>query len=150
VLIDAHQHLCITPGRVLIGVRQVEALPQAAKASVLTSMCRPASDIVPCAHHADKLSPFKFYQYFLTSVTDGEVVRFLRMLTFLPLEVSRAHVCLRLYTAWSRDADTQAVLYMCRCLRAVYLCAPGVRSGHSAAVFVLAWRHMRPGSHVPP
>jgi tyrosyl-tRNA synthetase len=36
---------------------------------------------------ADKLSPFKFYQYFLTSVTDGEVVRFLRMLTFLPLEV---------------------------------------------------------------
>ncbi len=38
---------------------------------------------------ADKLSPFKFYQYFLTSVTDGEVVRFLRMLTFMPLEVTR-------------------------------------------------------------
>ena len=31
------------------------------------------------------LSPFKFYQYLLTSVSDDEVVRFLRMLTFLPL-----------------------------------------------------------------
>ena len=30
-------------------------------------------------------APFKFYQYLLTSVSDDEVVRFLRMLTFLPL-----------------------------------------------------------------
>ena len=35
---------------------------------------------------ADKLSPFKFYQYLLTNVGDEEVVRFLRMLTFVPLE----------------------------------------------------------------
>lgn len=35
---------------------------------------------------ADKLSPFKFYQYLLTTVSDAEVIRFLRMLTFLPLE----------------------------------------------------------------
>jgi hypothetical protein len=34
----------------------------------------------------EKLSPFKFYQYLLTTVGDAEVVRFLRMLTFLPLE----------------------------------------------------------------
>lgn len=35
---------------------------------------------------ADKLSPFKFYQHLLTGVADAEVVKFLRMLTFLPLE----------------------------------------------------------------
>lgn len=35
---------------------------------------------------AEKLSPFKFYQYFLSSVSDVEVVKFLRMLTFLPME----------------------------------------------------------------
>ena len=35
---------------------------------------------------ADKLSPFKFYQYLLTTVGDEEVIRFLRMLTFVPLE----------------------------------------------------------------
>lgn len=35
---------------------------------------------------AEKLSPFKFYQYFLSSVSDKEVIKFLRMLTFLPLE----------------------------------------------------------------
>jgi tyrosyl-tRNA synthetase len=33
----------------------------------------------------DKLSPFQFYQYLLTSVGDAEVLKFLRMLTFLPL-----------------------------------------------------------------
>ena len=32
-----------------------------------------------------KLSPYKFYQY-LFKTTDADVVRFLRMLTFLPLE----------------------------------------------------------------
>ncbi len=32
------------------------------------------------------MSPFKFYQYLLTTVTDAEVIKFLRMLTFLPLE----------------------------------------------------------------
>ncbi len=32
------------------------------------------------------MSPFKFYQYLLTSVTDAEVIKFLRMLTFVPLE----------------------------------------------------------------
>jgi hypothetical protein len=35
---------------------------------------------------ADRLSPFKFYQYLLTNVGDAEVINFLRMLTFLPLE----------------------------------------------------------------
>ena len=35
---------------------------------------------------ADKLSPFKFYQHLLTSVADAEVVKFLRMLTFLPMD----------------------------------------------------------------
>lgn len=34
---------------------------------------------------ADKLSPYKFYQY-LFGVTDADVIRMLRMLTFLPLE----------------------------------------------------------------
>lgn len=34
---------------------------------------------------ADKLSPFKFYQHLLTNVADIEVVKFLKMLTFLPL-----------------------------------------------------------------
>lgn len=33
---------------------------------------------------ADKLSPYKFYQY-LFSTTDADVVKFLKMLTFLPL-----------------------------------------------------------------
>jgi tyrosyl-tRNA synthetase len=33
---------------------------------------------------AEKLSPYKFYQY-LFSVTDADVVKFLKMLTFLPL-----------------------------------------------------------------
>lgn len=33
----------------------------------------------------DKLSPYKFYQY-LFATTDADVVRFLKMLTFLPLE----------------------------------------------------------------
>ena len=32
------------------------------------------------------MSPFKFYQYLLTSVGDAEVIKFLRMLTFVPLE----------------------------------------------------------------
>jgi len=35
---------------------------------------------------ADKLSPFKFYQHLLTNVADAEAGKFLRMLTFLPLE----------------------------------------------------------------
>ena len=35
---------------------------------------------------ADRLSPFKFYQYLLTNVGDAEVIKFLRMLTFVPLE----------------------------------------------------------------
>jgi len=35
--------------------------------------------------HADRLSPFKFYQYLLTNVGDAEVIKFLRMLTFVPL-----------------------------------------------------------------
>lgn len=34
---------------------------------------------------ADKLSPYKFYQY-LFKTADADVIRFLRMLTFLPLE----------------------------------------------------------------
>lgn len=34
---------------------------------------------------ADKLSPYKFYQH-LFATTDADVFRFLRMLTFLPLE----------------------------------------------------------------
>lgn len=34
---------------------------------------------------AEKLSPYKFYQY-LFKTTDADVVRFLRMLTFLPLK----------------------------------------------------------------
>jgi tyrosyl-tRNA synthetase len=34
---------------------------------------------------ADKLSPYKFYQY-LFSTIDADVARFLRMLTFLPLQ----------------------------------------------------------------
>lgn len=34
---------------------------------------------------AEKLSPFKFYQYLLGSVPDTDVIKFLRMLTFLPL-----------------------------------------------------------------
>lgn len=33
----------------------------------------------------DKLSPYKFYQY-LFATADADVVRFLKMLTFLPLE----------------------------------------------------------------
>lgn len=33
-----------------------------------------------------RLSPFKFYQYLLTSVPDADVCSFLRKLTFLPLE----------------------------------------------------------------
>ena len=35
---------------------------------------------------ADRLSPFKFYQYLLTNMGDAEVMKFLRMLTFVPLE----------------------------------------------------------------
>lgn len=34
---------------------------------------------------AEKLSPYKFYQY-LFQVTDADVIKFLRMLTFLPLD----------------------------------------------------------------
>lgn len=34
----------------------------------------------------DKLSPFKFYQHLLTNVADVEAGKFLRMLTFLPLD----------------------------------------------------------------
>lgn len=34
---------------------------------------------------AAKLSPYQFYQY-LFKTTDADVIRFLRMLTFLPLE----------------------------------------------------------------
>lgn len=33
---------------------------------------------------ADKLSPYKFYQY-LFKTADADVIRFLKMLTFLPL-----------------------------------------------------------------
>lgn len=33
---------------------------------------------------ADKLSPYKFYQY-LFATADADVVKFLRMLTFLPM-----------------------------------------------------------------
>lgn len=40
---------------------------------------------VNCVDVADKLSPFKFYQHLLTNVADTEVVKFLKMLTFLPL-----------------------------------------------------------------
>lgn len=32
------------------------------------------------------MSPFKFYQYLLGTVTDAEVCQFLRMLTFMPLD----------------------------------------------------------------
>lgn len=35
---------------------------------------------------ADRLSPFKFYQYLLTNVGDAEVMKCLRMLTFVPLD----------------------------------------------------------------
>jgi tyrosyl-tRNA synthetase len=34
---------------------------------------------------ADKLSPYKFYQY-LFKTADADVIKFLKMLTFLPLE----------------------------------------------------------------
>jgi tyrosyl-tRNA synthetase len=34
---------------------------------------------------AAKLSPYKFYQY-LFKTTDADVIRFLKMLTFLPME----------------------------------------------------------------
>ena len=34
---------------------------------------------------AEKLSPFKFYQYLLSSMPDADVVKFLKILTFLPL-----------------------------------------------------------------
>jgi tyrosyl-tRNA synthetase len=33
-----------------------------------------------------QLSPFKFYQFLLTTIPDEDVIKFLRMLTFLPLE----------------------------------------------------------------
>jgi hypothetical protein len=39
--------------------------------------CRP--------YAADRLSPYKFYQYMLQSV-DADVVRFMRMLTFMPMD----------------------------------------------------------------
>ena len=35
---------------------------------------------------AGKLSPFKFYQYLVGNVPDVDVIRFLKMLTFLPLD----------------------------------------------------------------
>ena len=35
---------------------------------------------------ADRLSPFKFYQFLLTNTTDKDVIKFLRMLTFVSLE----------------------------------------------------------------
>lgn len=35
---------------------------------------------------AEKLTPFKFYQYLLTNTTDADVIRFLKMLTFVSLE----------------------------------------------------------------
>ena len=35
---------------------------------------------------ADKLSPFKFYQYLLGNVPDTDIIKFLKMLTFLPLD----------------------------------------------------------------
>lgn len=38
------------------------------------------------ASRADKLSPFKFYQHLLSNVADVEAGKFLRMLTFLPLD----------------------------------------------------------------
>lgn len=39
---------------------------------------------------AEFLSPYQFYQY-LFKTTDADVVRFLRMLTFLPLDVRIVH-----------------------------------------------------------
>lgn len=41
---------------------------------------------------AEFLTPYQFYQY-LFKTTDADVVRFLRMLTFLPLEVLLRCVC---------------------------------------------------------
>lgn len=35
--------------------------------------------------NSDRLSPFKFYQY-LYNTPDADVIRFTKMLTFLPLE----------------------------------------------------------------
>lgn len=35
---------------------------------------------------AEKLSPFKLYQYLLKNTTDQDVIRYLKMLTFLPLD----------------------------------------------------------------
>ena len=35
---------------------------------------------------ADRLSPFKFYQFLLTNTTDKDVIKFLRMLTFISLD----------------------------------------------------------------
>lgn len=32
------------------------------------------------------MSPFKFYQFLLTNTTDKDVIKFLRMLTFISLE----------------------------------------------------------------
>ena len=50
--------------------------------------------VVACQGHssrnllyfADRLSPFKFYQFLLTTTTDKDVIKFLRMLTFISLE----------------------------------------------------------------
>lgn len=49
-----------------------------------TKMGKSASGAVWLA--PSQLSPFKFYQFLLTSVPDEDVITFLRMLTFLPLE----------------------------------------------------------------
>lgn len=35
---------------------------------------------------AEKMSPFKLYQYLLNNTTDQDVIRYLKMLTFLPLD----------------------------------------------------------------
>ncbi|KAK9820078.1 hypothetical protein WJX72_005856 [[Myrmecia] bisecta] len=59
-----------------------------------TKMGKSASGAVWLA--ADKLSPFKFYQYLLTSIPDSDVIKFLKMLTFLDLgEIARLEAAMQ-------------------------------------------------------
>ena len=61
---------------------------------------------------AGKLSAFKFYQYLVGNVPDVDVIRFLKMLTFLPLER---------ITALEQAGPATAVLASCCCLHTAQL-----------------------------
>ena len=62
-----------------------KALPVCLTTQGMTCTCRGAPLRAEAFLLADRLSPFKFYQYLLTNVGDVEVIKFLRMLTFVPL-----------------------------------------------------------------